>query len=148
VYHVEGVIFTYTPGEAGADKWTKAKHVPKARVLAHVDGSWRHLLRWRRAGDAEWRPLLDLSTLHVVPKAVRALAQQGPRESRRMWEPVTTRLERKEFGEATKHKQVIEQRQRDDAAERKRKGIECAAPSSSMQALLLTTCLQIRARVL
>jgi hypothetical protein len=134
VYHVEGVIFSYTPGESGVDSWTKIKQVPKARVLAYIDGSWRHLVRWRKAGasdskststsDAEWKPLLDLSTMHAVPKRVRELERQGEKESRRMWEPVTSRLEKKEFGEATKHKQVIEQKQRDEREERKKKGIE------------------------
>jgi hypothetical protein len=135
LYHVEGVIHTYTPGEPGADDWTKVKHVPKARVLAHIDGSWRHRLRWRRAGPVpgEWTPLLDLSTLHAVPMAVRPLARQGPAESRRLWEGVTARLERKEFGEATRVKQTIEQRQRDDAAERKRKGVECVPRARPVQ---------------
>jgi hypothetical protein len=140
MYHVEGVIHTYTPGEPGVDDWTKVKHVPKARALAYIDGSWRHLLRWRRASapaDA-WTPLLDLSTLRAVPKAVRALDAQGPKESRRMWAPVTQRLERKEFGEATRLKQALEQAQRDEAAARKRAGVECASlPTSAPRARTL-----------
>ena len=35
-----------------------------------------------------------------------------------------SKLLSKEYSEATKHKQAIEQKQRDDAAERKRKGIQ------------------------
>lgn len=124
MYLVEGVIHTYTPGESGVDEWTRVKHVPKARALAYIDGSWRHLLRWRRASDKDWTPLLDLSTLHIIPKTVRPLERQDANESRKLWDNVTTRLLSKEFGEATKHKQAIEQRQRDEAAERKRKGIE------------------------
>lgn len=129
MYLVEGVIHTYTPGEKGVDDWTRIKHVPKGRALAYIDGSWRHLLRWRRASDKAdaWAPLLDLSTLHVVPKVVRPLERQDAKESRKLWESVTSKLLSKEYGDATKHKQAIEQRQRDDAAERKRKGVECVA---------------------
>ena len=35
-------------------------------------------------------------------------------------------LLRKNYGEATKRKQIIEQAQRDRASDRKKKGIECA----------------------
>jgi Oxysterol-binding protein. len=37
---------------------------------------------------------------------------------------VTSRLLKKEYGEATKEKVRIEQKQRDEAGERKRKGVE------------------------
>jgi len=68
--------------------------------------------------------LIDLSTLAVVPKTVRPLDQQDAFESRKLWEAVTSNLLRRNFGEATKKKQIIEQAQRDRAAERKQKGIE------------------------
>jgi hypothetical protein len=74
--------------------------------------------------DDDVRVLIDLSSLEVIPKTVRPLERQLPNESRRLWEGVTSRLLRKEFGDATKEKVRIEQRQRDDAAERKRKGLE------------------------
>jgi hypothetical protein len=77
------------------------------------------------AYEGEWMDLLDLSTLAVIPKAVRPLERQHPRESRKLWENVTDKLVKKEFSEATKEKVTIEQRQRDEAAERKRKGVEC-----------------------
>ncbi|PCH44808.1 hypothetical protein WOLCODRAFT_105705 [Wolfiporia cocos MD-104 SS10] len=123
---VEGVIHTYTPGETRHQEWTRVKHVPRDRVLATVDGSWKHRIRWKRANasSSDYATLIDLSTLHVIPKAVRPLEKQLPNESRKLWENVTSRLLAKEYGEATKHKLAIEQKQRDDAAERKRKGIE------------------------
>jgi len=74
--------------------------------------------------EDEWRTLLDLSMLQVIPKVVRPLEKQEPRESRRLWENVTNNLLKKEYSEATKEKIVIEQRQRDEAAERKRKGVQ------------------------
>jgi len=60
----------------------------------------------------------------MVPKQVRPLERQLPHESQKLWDAVTTRLLRKEFGEATKAKLAIEQKQRDEANERKRKGIQ------------------------
>lgn len=74
--------------------------------------------------EEEWMTLLDLSTLHVIPKVVRPLERQEPRESRKLWENVTNNLVKKEYSEATKEKIEIEQRQRDEAADRKRKGVQ------------------------
>ena len=123
---LEGVIHTYDPKGSAHEEWTKVKHVPRECVLAVFDGSWRGEIRWKRvdAPDSEYATLLDVSTLHVVPKDVRALEKQAPDESRKLWDNVTSRLLKKEYNEATKHKLAIEQKQRDDAAERKRKGVE------------------------
>jgi hypothetical protein len=74
--------------------------------------------------DAEPMTLLDLSALNVIPKEVRPLEKQLPHESRKLWANVTDRPLTKEFSEATKEKVAIVQKQRDEAAERKRKGIE------------------------
>jgi len=89
----------------------------------HKGASSRTDLRLGGAGE-EWCELVDLSTLWAVPKQVRPLERQTEKESRKLWEGVTSRLLKKEFSDATKEKIAIEQRQRDDAAERKKKGIE------------------------
>ncbi|KAJ7574300.1 hypothetical protein C8J56DRAFT_979332 [Mycena floridula] len=72
----------------------------------------------------DWIPLIDLSVLRAMPKVVRPIEKQLPHESRKLWEGVTTRLLNKEFSDATKEKVAIEQKQRDEAAERKKKGLE------------------------
>ena len=59
-----------------------------------------------------------------MPKSVRPLSGQHPNESRKLWEHVTSNLLKKEFSEATRVKLAIEQKQRDIAAERKKKGVE------------------------
>ncbi|KIY61090.1 hypothetical protein CYLTODRAFT_427684 [Cylindrobasidium torrendii FP15055 ss-10] len=74
--------------------------------------------------DTEWQTLIDVSTLEVTPKQVRPIEKQMATESRRMWDKVTKHLSAKEFSEATREKNAIEQRQRDEAAERKRVGTE------------------------
>jgi len=140
-YLIEGVVHRYNPSEHEHEEWTKVKHVPAARVVAYFEGCWRNLVRWRPASDGsgrstpssdakgkptttEWTTLVDLTPLQPVPKTVRPISRQLPNESRRLWESVTSKLLSKEFGEATRAKHVIEQRQRDEAAERKRRGVE------------------------
>ncbi|KAA1476112.1 hypothetical protein DENSPDRAFT_861070 [Dentipellis sp. KUC8613] len=123
-FAVEGVVHTYDPARGEHAEWTRPKHVPRSRVRAEIAGSWRGLVRWRRAGAAEWHTLIDLGALAVVPKAVRAVERQEERESRRLWDAVTRRLVAKEYGEATRAKVTIEQRQREEAAERKKRGVE------------------------
>jgi len=151
MFALEGVIHTYEEGETEHEEWTKAKHVPTDRIVAYFDGSWKGRIRYRLANGStlvsgksspvpsaatshsdlttgaedEWATLIDISTLHPVPKAVRPLENQLPTESRKLWDPVTSRLLTKEYSEATKFKQAIEQKQRDDAAERRNKGAEC-----------------------
>jgi len=151
MFALEGVIHTYEEDETEHEEWTKAKHVPAERIVAHFDGSWKGLIRYRLANGSasvssknspvpsaatsrsdlttgvedEWSTLIDISTLHPVPKTVRSLEKQLPTESRKLWDSVTTRLLKKEYSEATKFKQAIEQKQRDDATERRNKGVEC-----------------------
>ena len=150
MFALEGVIHTYEEGETEHEEWTKAKHVPADRIVAYFDGSWKGRIRYRLANGStlasgksspvpsaatsrsdlttgaedEWATLIDISTLHPVPKTVRPLENQLPTESRKLWNSVTSRLLKKEYNEATKFKQAIEQKQRDDAAERRNKGVE------------------------
>ncbi|KAG1779346.1 hypothetical protein EV702DRAFT_1214469 [Suillus placidus] len=148
---LEGVIHTYDEESTEHEEWTKVKHVPTARVVAVFDGCWRNHIRWRRTAasppvpstststtsssstpsfstpslsETEYATLIDLSTLFVVPKKVRPLERQLPNESRKLWDAVTTKLLAKEYGEATKAKLAIEQKQRDEAGERKKKGVQ------------------------
>lgn len=139
MFAVDGVIHTYRVGDRAHEDWTKVKHVPRSAAVAYFDGSWRGRIRWRRAtpassnsaakgangaGSDNDATLLDLSTLLVIPKRVRPRDKQGTYESRKLWESVTAKLLTREFGEATKSKHVIEQKQREKAADRKRKGEE------------------------
>ncbi|OCB86848.1 hypothetical protein A7U60_g6021 [Sanghuangporus baumii] len=143
-FAVEGVVHKYLEGDEGHKEWTKVKHVPKSAALAYFEGSWRGRIRWRRAegsysyassppstsnassnSDGEdTNTLIDMSTLLVIPKQVKPLHKQHAYESRKLWENVTKNLLAKEYSEATRHKHSIEQRQRDRAAERKKKGEE------------------------
>ncbi|KAF8734919.1 Oxysterol-binding protein, partial [Rhizoctonia solani] len=122
---VEGVIHSYNPSEPDeCASWTKVKSVPQSRVVATFDGTWRGLIKWKRVGSSETYPLVDLSNLAVLPKHVRPVEEQLPNESHRLWEHVTKNLLSKNYSEATRVKQNIEQQQRDDAASRKARNEE------------------------
>ena len=68
--------------------------------------------------------MIDMSTMEIIPKVVRPLERQLENESQRLWESIMDNLVKREFGEATREKVGIEQRQRDEAAKRKRRGVE------------------------
>lgn len=154
------MIHTYIQGETAHEAWTKVKHVPQSKIVAHIVGSWRGIVRWKYspfykgkssgsqsslrssadtssmrpftsssridlpASQDEYATLVDLSTLRIIPKGVRPLTSQSPKESRNLWQGVTQKLLKKEYSDATKEKVSIEQKQRDEAAERKRNGLE------------------------
>ncbi|KAJ9103831.1 hypothetical protein QFC21_002293 [Naganishia friedmannii] len=123
-FALEGIIYNYNPDKPEEEEWSKIKQVPSDRVVANVEGSWRKQIKYRRKGEKEWTLLIDLAQLGMTPRSVRPLSEQEERESRRLWDPVTAHMVTKNWNEATKQKQSIEQRQRDIAHELKQKGIE------------------------
>ncbi|CEH16964.1 Oxysterol-binding protein [Ceraceosorus bombacis] len=121
-YALEGVIYEYDESKGQpATEFDKVRQVPQDRIVATFEGSWKGQITWKKKGDKEPRLLIDLNELEPGQKAVRPLSAQEPYESRNIWEPVTTAILAKDFSAATKHKQEIEQKQRDAAADRKRK---------------------------
>jgi len=121
---LEGCIHTYDPDSPSKEweAWTKVRQVPVKSIVATFEGNWRKKVEWKKAGSSVSHVLLDIDALSVVPKAVRPLSEQLPDESRKLWDDVTTNLLSKNYNEATRIKQAIEQKQRDLAAQRKAKG--------------------------
>lgn len=120
-YALEGCIYQYGADE-DAEEYTSCKQVPPEKVLVTFEGTWKGKIMYKRKGDKESRLLVNLDEIEALRMSVRPLSTQEPMESRKIWEPVTNAIMAKEFSKATKAKQEIEQRQRDAAAERKRKG--------------------------
>jgi oxysterol-binding protein-related protein 9/10/11 len=130
---VQGVIFRYDPNN---DKYNRIKDVPSKDILANIDGCWQEQVYYSISSTnavkneltAEATPrkqlLVDLTPLLPVPKIVPPEVDQLPNESRRFWKDVTFAILGKQYGEATKTKQALEQRQRDKAEDRKRKNEE------------------------
>ncbi|EEA19739.1 hypothetical protein TMatcc_009885 [Talaromyces marneffei ATCC 18224] len=134
---VEGVIFRYDPDN---DTKMKVKDVPSNDVLARINGCWREQIYYtltaaatsgsgssissRSSTTSEFNKpqlLIDLVPLTIVPKSVPPEEIQLSNESRKFWSGVTSSILSKQFGQATKLKQEIEERQRAKAAEREAK---------------------------
>ena len=134
---MDGIIYRYTPG-TDEETYTKVKQVSSDKIAAYIEGNWMKQIRYKRKGEKvsisfalylplrnrylelmlkyqEWKVLLDLDQLALIPKSVRPLQEQETSESRKLWDPVTQQLLSKNWGEATKQKQMIEQKQRDIA---------------------------------
>jgi hypothetical protein len=130
-FAVEGVIIAYNPDKPEEEEWSKIKNVPSDRILATLEGSWRKQIKYKRKGEKvssrrlkacrakgtdqtstifqEWKVLIDLEQLDMTPRSVRPLEEQEERESRRLWDPVTANMMAKNWSEATRQKQTIEQ---------------------------------------
>jgi hypothetical protein len=115
---VEGVIFRYDPAD---DNKTKIKDVPHGDILARINGCWREQIYYTLAGSTEPRLLIDVVPLLPASKVVPPEDLQLPNESRKFWSQVTAAILDKQYGQATKLKQELEERQREKAVERKAK---------------------------
>jgi hypothetical protein len=124
---VQGVIYKYDPS---SDKTTRIKDVPEKSIVARIEGCWKEKIYYiipstsvdsqePNAEPTETKQLLiDLIPLMPAPKAVPPEENQLSNESRIFWKDVTDAILSKQYGEATKAKQAIEERQREKAAER------------------------------
>ncbi|KAM3584545.1 hypothetical protein VKS41_003354 [Umbelopsis sp. WA50703] len=119
-FEIYGAIFKYDPDN---DNVLKTKQVPRKDLLATIEGSWRSSV-YIVYPDGQKQKLIDLTSLSVAEKIVRPIEEQEETESRRTWRTVTESILAKDFNQATKHKQKIEEAQRAKAAERKAGGEE------------------------
>jgi len=91
------------------------------KSLLKVEGEWNGKMsaKWS-SGKSE--TFLDMTSMPVFPKNVKKVAEQETYESRRLWREVTHGLKINNIDQATNAKCGLEQRQRDEAKERKEKG--------------------------
>lgn len=119
---VQGVIYRYTPDK---DKITRIKDVPEKDIIGRVEGCWQEKITYTVVGsDEPPQTLIDLTPLFPVPKSVPPEEEQLPNESRKLWSKVTDAILSKQYGQATKEKQELEERQREKTAERKVQNVE------------------------
>jgi hypothetical protein len=87
-----------------------------------VEGEWngKMVAKWTNSGKTE--TFVDVSRLHIHSKLVKKVAEQGRYESRRQWKDVTYGLKLGHIEGATSAKLFLEQRQREEAAQRKESG--------------------------
>lgn len=72
----------------------------------------------------ETTEFVNVQNLRIVKKKVRPISQQEPNESRRLWKEVTAGLKFNDIDKATNAKFALEQKQRDEAKDRKEKNEE------------------------
>ena len=130
---VQGIIFRYDPDN---DTVTRLKDVPEKSIVARIEGCWKEKIYYTIPStpavskEPNTNPtdrkqlLIDLVPLMPVPKIVPPVEKQLPNESRIFWRDVTNAILTKQYGEATKAKQAIEERQREKAAEREARNEE------------------------
>ncbi|CAD6586329.1 MAG: hypothetical protein CYPHOPRED_003515 [Cyphobasidiales sp. Tagirdzhanova-0007] len=119
---VEGVIYEAASGSANHER---IKQVPETAIVARIKGTWRgKIIIKKTKSDKAESVLLDMTKLDVVPKRVRPVVKQHEMETRRFWEPVSNAINRKDYKQATLHKQTIEQAQRDKAAVMAKNNVE------------------------
>ncbi|KAL8633642.1 hypothetical protein Q9189_000590 [Teloschistes chrysophthalmus] len=118
---VLGVVFHYDPDN---DTTTKIKDVSEKDVLARLEGCWQDQVRYTLKDSKDSQLLIDLNPLWPTPKIIPPENQQLPTESRRFWHGVTEAILNKQYGQATKVKQELEERQREKATARKDNGVE------------------------
>jgi hypothetical protein len=120
-HRVEGAVFRYDPEN---DDKTRIKDVPQGDVLARINGCWREQIYYTLASSSEPQLLIDVTPLFPANKIVPPEELQLRNESRKFWSEVTTAILEKQYSQATKLKQDIEERQRGKAAERRAKNEE------------------------
>ncbi|KAJ5738274.1 hypothetical protein N7493_001429 [Penicillium malachiteum] len=118
---MEGVVFRYNPEK---DTITKLKDVAETDVIARISGSWHGKIYYTPAGAKEPILLIDIEPLFPATKDLPPDEEQLSNESLKFWGEVTDAIVGKQFTQATKLKQEIEERQRQRAAERKEQDVE------------------------
>ncbi|XP_060771046.1 oxysterol-binding protein-related protein 5 isoform X1 [Neoarius graeffei] len=90
-------------------------------VLATVEGHWdgEVLLIEKKTGHQEvlWNPTPDIRSQRLKRQVVQ-FDQQGPFESERLWQHVTSAINAKDQNKATQEKFVLEEAQRQEARQR------------------------------
>ncbi|GFG40188.1 hypothetical protein Cfor_09776 [Coptotermes formosanus] len=88
-----------------------------------ISGEWNGRMEAKWA-DGRTETFVDVNKISVVKKKVRPIAEQAENESRRLWKEVTSGLRFRDIDRATTAKFALEQKQRDEAKDRKEKGIK------------------------
>lgn len=120
---VNGVVYRYDPEN---DSKTRIKDVAEKDVLARIEGCWHDQVYYTLTGSKDPKPtlLIDLKPLWPTPKIIPPEEQQLSNESRRFWHQVTAAILSKQYTQATKLKQELEERQREKATARQNQGQE------------------------
>ncbi|XP_056618208.1 oxysterol-binding protein-related protein 10 isoform X2 [Triplophysa dalaica] len=94
----------------------EVKHNPTGTIVCKAQGEWNGTLEFTyNSGETK---VIDTSKLPVIRKKIRPLQRQGPYESRRLWQHVSSALKTGDIDTATEHKHQLEERQRREGKQR------------------------------
>ncbi|KAJ1734441.1 hypothetical protein LPJ61_001066 [Coemansia biformis] len=121
--NVAGAVFRYDRQAHGTAiaGWRLKDIPPTCEQVATFGGNWDQRVTAQRTGAPE-RELIDMAAIQPADMVVKPLDEQGAAESRRVWEPVASHMRQGKYGDATRLKREIEDRQRALAAARKERG--------------------------
>ncbi|XP_076440385.1 oxysterol-binding protein-related protein 9-like isoform X2 [Babylonia areolata] len=88
-----------------------------------IEGEWNGVM-YAKYNTGMNEAFVDTKSIPIFKKRVKPLDQQGEFESRRLWKEVTYNLKAKNIEAATEQKHALEQRQREEAKQRKDEGIK------------------------
>ncbi|KAG5367249.1 Oxysterol-binding protein-like protein 7 [Yarrowia sp. C11] len=100
------------------------KRISTGEALYDVYGKWDEMIELKNLKTGEKSVLFDVAKAALHPPSVRPIAEQAATESRRLWEPVTDALAKRDHTVATDEKFKIEDQQRTLAKEREEHGIK------------------------
>lgn len=89
-----------------------------------INGEWNGLMEAKWSDREVTEEFINVNNLTIIKKIVKPIAEQMENESRKLWKEVTAGLKFNKIDKATNAKQALEQRQRDEARERKEMNIE------------------------
>ncbi|KAK9244272.1 hypothetical protein V1506DRAFT_333728 [Lipomyces tetrasporus] len=93
-------------------------------VLYEISGKWNEIMEIKNMKTGVKTVFFDSYKARPQPPRVRPIDQQGPLESRRLWQKVTDALAKTDHTTATDEKFAIEDRQRQEAKKREEDGVE------------------------
>ncbi|KAJ1993709.1 Oxysterol-binding protein 4 [Dimargaris cristalligena] len=96
--------------------------VANAERLYTIEGRWMAQSTLTNVKTGDTSPLFDATSHRPIPISVVPITEQGPLESRRVWQQVAKAINEGDFGTASAHKSEIENHQRQLRKERKDKG--------------------------
>ncbi|CAH0551346.1 unnamed protein product [Brassicogethes aeneus] len=94
------------------------------KAFLNIQGEWNGVMEAKYSDKDSFEPFIDVNELEITKKMVHPISRQEENESRRLWKEVTAGLKFNEIDRATNAKQTLEQKQREEAKERKESGRE------------------------
>ncbi|KAB0805485.1 hypothetical protein PPYR_02455 [Photinus pyralis] len=94
------------------------------RPFVSISGEWNGVMEAKWSDKEKPEEFVNVNNLSIIKKQIRPINEQTDNESRKLWKEVTRALKFNDIDKATTAKFQVEQRQRDEARERKMNNTE------------------------